>query len=338
MKEPVLVIMAAGMGSRFGGLKQIEPVGSAGEIILDFSLYDAMMAGFKKAVFVIKRENEQDFRDLIDERAGKYMEIAYAYQELGDLPEGYNVPEGRVKPWGTGHAVLAARKLVDGPMAVINADDYYGPGAFQSIYEFLERAEDDETYHYCMVGYQLENTLTENGYVSRGVCKTSPEGMLTEITERTKIKWQGEKIVYEEAAQVQETASAQNGEGSGAPGGEGPKAPKAPKDPKTPNLVELTRGTIVSMNFWGFTPSMLREMEERFPAFLDQALKENPLKGEYFLPGVVDQLIREGKADVKVLKSMDRWYGVTYKEDKEGVVAALQSMKDKGEYPEKLWK
>ncbi|MCI8609951.1 MAG: nucleotidyltransferase [Firmicutes bacterium] len=310
MKEPTLVIMAAGMGSRFGGLKQIEPVGNGGEIILDFSLYDAMMAGFKKAVFVIKRENEQDFRGLIDDRAGKYMEIQYAYQELSDLPKGYHVPEGRVKPWGTAHAVLAARKLVDGPIAVINADDYYGPGAFQSIYEFLEKAEDDwqETdgakYHYCMVGYQLENTLTENGFVSRGVCKTSPEGLLTEITERTKIQWQDDKIVYEENGRWE----------------------------------ELERGATVSMNFWGFTPSMLREMENRFPAFLDGTLKENPMKGEYFLPGVVDQLIHENKADVKVLKSMDRWYGVTYKEDKQSVVDALQSMKDKGEYPDKLWK
>ena len=202
MREPVLVIMAAGMGSRFGGLKQIEPVGSAGEIILDFSLYDAMMAGFKKAVFVIKRENEDDFRALVDERAGKYMEIEYVYQEITDLPEGYEVPEGRVKPLGTGHAVMAARHAVDGPFVVINADDYYGPGAFQSIYEFLEHAEDDAEggmYHYAMVGYQVENTMTENGYVSRGVCQTSEARMLTEITERTKIQWQDGKIVFEDA-------------------------------------------------------------------------------------------------------------------------------------------
>ena len=196
MKEPVLVIMAAGMGSRFGGLKQIEPVGSEGELIIDFSLYDAMMAGFKKAVFIIKKENEADFRALIDERAGKYMEIEYAYQELTDLPEGYEVPEERVKPWGTGHAVYAARKVVDGPMAVINADDYYGPVAFQSMYEFLENTQDDEKYKYCMVGYLIENTLTENGYVSRGVCQTSEKGMLTDIVERTKIQWQDGGIVF----------------------------------------------------------------------------------------------------------------------------------------------
>ena len=311
MREPVLVIMAAGMGSRFGGLKQIEPVGSGGEIILDFSLYDAMMAGFKKAVFIIKRENEADFRALIDERAGKYMEIEYAYQDITDIPAGYEVPEGRVKPWGTGHAVMAARHAVDGPFVVINADDYYGPGAFQSIYEFLENAEDDADgkYHYAMVGYQVENTMTENGHVSRGVCQTSADGKLTEITERTKIQWQDGNIVFEDADAA---------DGSG--------------------WTQLEPGTTVSMNFWGFTPSMLREMEARFPAFLNQALAENPMKGEYFLPGVVDQLIQEGKADVRVLKSLDRWYGVTYKEDKESVVDAIQSMKDKGEYPDKLWK
>ena len=311
MREPVLVIMAAGMGSRFGGLKQIEPVGSGGEIILDFSLYDAMMAGFKKAVFIIKRENEADFRALIDERAGKYMEIEYAYQDITDIPAGYEVPEGRVKPWGTGHAVMAARHAVDGPFVVINADDYYGPGAFQSIYEFLENVEDDADgkYHYAMVGYQVENTMTENGYVSRGVCQTSADGKLAEITERTKIQWQDGNIVFEDADAA---------DGSG--------------------WTQLEPGTTVSMNFWGFTPSMLREMEARFPAFLDKALTENPMKGEYFLPGVVDQLIQEGKADVCVLKSLDRWYGVTYKEDKESVVDAIQSMKDKGEYPDKLWK
>lgn len=305
-KEPILVIMAAGMGSRFGGLKQIEPVSDKGEIILDFSLYDAVMAGFKKVIFVIKRENEEDFRKLIDNGAGKYIDVEYAFQELTDLPQGYQVPEGRVKPWGTAHAVLAARHLADGPIAVINADDYYGPGAFQSIYNFLENAEDGEKYQYCMVGYQIENTLTENGFVSRGVCKTSADGLLTEITERTKIQWENEKIVYTE----------DDGE----------------------SKTEIPKGTTVSMNFWGFTPSMMKEMEAGFPAALDKILAENPMKGEYFLPSVADRLIREGKAEVKVLKSQDRWYGVTYKEDKESVVSALQSMKDKGEYPDKLWK
>lgn len=294
------------MGSRFGGLKQIEPVSDKGEIILDFSLYDAVMAGFKKVIFIIKEENEAAFRELIDARAGKYIDVEYVFQKLDDLPEGYNVPEGREKPWGTGHAVLAARNVVDGPFAVINADDYYGPGAFQTMYNFLENAEDGDKYQYCMVGFQIENTLTENGYVSRGVCQLDENSMLTDITERTKIQWQDDKIVFTE----------DDGE----------------------TWVELPRGTFVSMNFWGFTSSMMKEMEARFPAFLDKAMVENPMKGEYFLPGVVDQLIQEGKAEAKVLKSMDRWYGVTYKEDKEGVVDALQSMKDKGEYPDVLFK
>ena len=306
MKTPVLVIMAAGMGSRFGGLKQIEPVSDKGEIILDFSLYDAVMAGFKKVIFVIKKENEEAFRELIDSRAGKYIDVEYAFQAIDDLPEGYSVPEGREKPWGTGHAVLAARNLVDAPFAVINADDYYGPGAFQTMYSFLESAEDNDKYQFCMVGFQIENTLTENGYVSRGVCQLSDEGYLTDITERTKIQWQDDKIVFTE-------------------------------DDGT-TWQELPRGSSVSMNFWGFTSSMMKELEERFPAFLDKAVVDNPMKGEYFLPGVVDQLIQEGKAEVKVLNSMDRWYGVTYKEDKESVVDALQSMKDKGEYPDVLWK
>ena len=305
-KEPILVIMAAGMGSRFGGLKQIEPISDKGETILDFSLYDAFMAGFKKAIFVIKREKEEDFRKLIDNGAAKYMEVDYAFQQLNDLPDGYSVPEGREKPWGTAHAVMAARHLADGPIAVINADDYYGPGAFQTIYDFLEGACDGEKYSYCMVGYDIENTLTENGFVSRGVCKTSEQGFLTEITERTKIQWKDGEIVYTE------------------------------DDGKT--WKNLPKGTTVSMNFWGFTPSMMKEMEAGFPAALDKILAENPLKGEYFLPGVVDRLLREGKAEVKVLKSRDRWYGVTYKEDKESVVSALQSMKDKGEYPDTLWK
>lgn len=306
MNKPILIIMAAGMGSRYGGLKQIDPISDQGEIILDFSLYDAMMAGFEKVVFIIKKENEKDFRALIDERAGRYLGVEYAFQELSDIPKGYQVPEGRVKPWGTCHAVLSARDFIKGPFAVINADDYYGPGAFQSIYDYLETAEDDEKYRYCMVGYQLENTLTENGSVARGVCEVTADGQLSDIVERTKIMRREDGIAFSE------------------------------DDGDT--WVPLSEGTTVSMNFWGFTESFVSEMQERFPAFLDKALAENPLKGEYFLPGVVDQLIKEGKASVKVLKSADKWYGVTYQEDKQGVVDALQAMKDKGMYPEKLWK
>ena len=306
MKEPVLVIMAAGLGSRYGGLKQMDPISDKGEIILDFSLYDAYLAGFKKAIFIIKEEHEKDFRDLIDDRAGKYMEVAYAFQKLDDIPEGYEVPTERVKPWGTCHAVMAARDIIDGPFAVINADDYYGPGAFQTIYEYLLKAEDDDKYRFAMVGYDVEKTLTENGTVARGVCQKDAEGFLTDIVERTKIGWHEDGVAFTE------------------------------DDGKTYTKVE--EGTTVSMNFWGFTKSMMDEMISRFPAFLDDALVNNPIKGEYFLPGVVDQLLKEGKATVKVLNSHDKWYGVTYREDKETVVSALQSMKDNGLYPEKLWK
>ena len=303
-KEPILVIMAAGMGSRYGGLKQIDPVSGKDEIILDFSLYDAMMAGFKKAVIIIKKENEEDFHKLIDAKAAKHMEIKFAYQDLNNIPSGYEIPEGRIKPWGTSHAVLSAKDLVDGPFAVINSDDYYGPGAFQTIYEYLKNAEDTDKYHYCMVGYLVENTLTENGSVTRGVCKENDGHFLTDIKETFDIHWKDEKIIFEEEGKE----------------------------------VEIEKGTTVSMNFWGFTGSMMKELELRFPTFLDKALKENPMKGEYLLPATTDELIKEGKADVKVLKSEDRWYGVTYKEDKESVVNALQSMKDNGLYPEILWR
>lgn len=221
MNKPVLVIMAAGMGSRYGGLKQIDPISDKGEIILDFSLYDAMMAGFEKVIFIIKKENEADFRALIDERAGKYMEVEYAFQELTDIPQGYQVPEERVKPWGTCHAVLSARKLINGPFAVINADDYYGPGAFQTIYDYLEQAKDDEKYRYCMVGYQLEKTLTENGHVARGVCEVGENGQLLDIVERTKIMYHDGGIAFTED--------------DGA------------------TWQPLEEGTTVSMNFWGFT-------------------------------------------------------------------------------------
>ena len=304
MKEPVLIVMAAGMGSRYGGLKQMDPVGSAGELIIDFSLYDAVMAGFKKVIFIIKKEMEKDFRALIDDKAGRFIEVEYAFQDLNDLPAGYSAPEGRVKPWGTCHAVLSCRDRIQGPFAVINADDYYGADAFHAMYEFLEKAEDGGQYCYSMIGYLLENTLTENGHVARGVCETSGDGYLTKITERTKIMRRDGKIQYTE---------------------------------NDADWTTVPEGTTVSMNFWGFTPSMMKEMEERFPEFLDKALKENPLKAEYLLPLAVDRLIREGKAKIKVLKSTDRWYGVTYKEDKDSVVNALQSMKDKGLYPEKLW-
>ena len=316
MNKPVLIIMAAGMGSRYGGLKQIDPVSDKGEIILDFSLYDAMMAGFEDVIFVIKEENETDFRALIDERAGKHMNVRYAFQKIEDIPEGYKVPEGREKPWGTCHAVMSARHLVNGPFAVINADDYYGPGAFQSMYDFLEKSAEEAAkeeaagtkpaqYEFCMIGYELKNTITENGHVSRGVCDVTDGGYLKDIVERTKIMRRDGGIQYTE-----------DGE----------------------SWVTLPEDTVVSMNFWGFSKDMMTEMVARFPEFLDEALKTNPLKGEYFLPGVVDTLLKEEKTRVRVLRSRDKWYGVTYKEDKQTVMDALQAMKDKGLYPDVLWK
>lgn len=305
MKKPVLLIMAAGMGSRYGGLKQMDPVGPDGELIIDFSLYDAWKAGFEKVVFVIKREMEEDFRALMDKKAANQLEIEYVFQELTDIPEGFTVPADRVKPWGTGHAVLAGRRTIDGPFAVINADDFYGRQAFQHIYDFLSVAEDGEKYRFCMVGYQIENTLTENGTVARGVCSVDEKGMLQNIVERTKIQRNGGVIQFTEDEGVTWT--------------------------------DLAEGTIVSMNLWGFTHSMMVELEKEFPSFLENALKNNPQKGEYFLPFVADDLIREGKATVNVLKSTDKWHGVTYREDRENVVKALKEMKENGVYPQNLW-
>ncbi|MBC5581467.1 nucleotidyltransferase [Anaerofilum sp. BX8] len=305
MKKPVLVVMAAGMGSRYGGLKQIDPVGPNGEVIIDYSLYDARRAGFEKVVFVIKKEIEADFKEIIGGRAAKYLQVEYAYQQLDDLPGGYAVPEGRVKPWGTAHAVLAARALVDGPFAVINADDYYGREAFEKIYEYLLTHPDGEKYAYAMVGYHLRNTLTENGHVARGVCEVSDRGMLERVTERTKIFKDGADAKYTED--------------------EGATWQPLPGD------------ATVSMNMWGFTASFLKEAGQRFPAFLDGALAGDPQKAEYFLPSVVSALIGEGRAEVKVLTSRDKWYGVTYKEDKPVVVAAVRAMIDAGVYPTRLW-
>jgi len=305
MKEPVLLIMAAGMGSRYGGLKQMDPIGTGGELIIDFSLYDAIAAGFKKAVFIIKKEMEEDFRALIDDRAGRFINIEYAFQALSDLPAGFAVPEGREKPWGTCHAVLSARRLIDSPFAVINADDYYGKDAFKSMYDFLISAKDDEKYNCCMIGYELSNTLTEHGHVARGVCEVSDAGFLSDIVERTKIMRRGGEIMFtEDDGQTWEKTS---------------------------------DDALVSMNFWGFSRGVMDGLSEIFPLFLDKILIENPLKGEFFLPLAVGYFIKEEKASFKVLMSKDKWYGVTYKEDRELVVAAFKHMKEKGIYPEVLW-
>nr|WP_325223891.1 sugar phosphate nucleotidyltransferase [uncultured Oscillibacter sp.] len=304
MKKPVLVIMAAGMGSRYGGLKQLDPVGNHGQLIIDYSIYDARRAGFETVVFVIKPEIEEDFKRCIGERVSRSMDVRYAYQLKEDLPEGYSVPEERQKPWGTAHAALAARNVVDGPFAVINADDYYGPEAFREIYNYLAAHEDGDVYEYVMVGYLLKNTVTENGTVARGVCEETADHYLSQITERTKIE-QGPPLRFTE------------------------------DDGQT--WTELPEDTIVSLNMWGFTRSFLDEAWKRFPAFLDRARAENPAKAEYFLPSVVSQLIGEGKARVKVLRSGDKWYGVTYREDKPTVVNAIAGKTKSGLYPDRLW-
>lgn len=306
MNKPVMIVMAAGMGSRYGGLKQMDPVGTNGELIIDFSIYDAIKAGFEKVIFVIKKEMEKDFQELLNNRPGRNIEFVLAFQDINDLPKGYQVPKERVKPWGTCQAVLSCRNLIDGPFAVINADDFYGANAFKSMYDFLIKIKDDKKYNYCMIGYDLENTLTENGHVARGVCQTTEDDFLKGIIERTKIMRRQGEIQFTEDDKIWETI-----------------------EPGT---------SWVSMNFWGFTKSFMDELIKMFPHALDKILKENPLKGEFFLPLAVDELLKEEKATVKVLRSHDKWYGVTYHEDKQGVVDALKKMKDNGTYPEKLWK
>ena len=305
MNKPVLVIMAAGMGSRYGGLKQIDPVDGEGHIIMDFSMFDAKRAGFEKVIFIIKKENEADFKEAVGDRISKYMDVSYAFQELNNIPEGYEVPEGRVKPWGTAHAVLSCIDQIDGPFAVINADDYYGKEAFQLIYDYLASHQDDDKYRYTMVGYQLGNTVTDNGHVARGICSMNENGELIAIHERTRIEKRDGGIAFTE------------------------------DDGRTWTAVPAD--TIVSMNMWGFTKSILKEIKEGFPAFLEKGLGENPMKCEYFLPTVVSDLLGEERATVAVLKSADKWYGVTYKEDKPVVVEAIQKMKDEGLYPKHLW-
>ena len=302
MKKPVLVIMAAGMGSRYGGLKQIDPVDAQGHIIMDFSIYDARRAGFEEVVFIIKKENEQLFREAIGDRISKSMKVHYAFQELSDLPDGYEVPDGRKKPWGTGHAVLSARDLIQGPFAVINADDYYGVEAFKLVYDFLTESEDRQEY--VMAGYLLKNTLTDNGSVARGVCETDDAGNLISINERTKVIRTPDGAAY--------------------------------LDEDGTTWVPVNPDSVVSMNMWGFPLSFLKELVARFPAFLEDGLRQNPTGCEYFLPFVVNDLMEEGKARVKVLTVHDVWHGVTYAEDKQEVVDAMQALKEAGVYPQQM--
>ena len=306
MKKTALVIMAAGIGSRFGkGIKQLEPVGPNGEIIMDYSIHDALEAGFNKVVFIIRKDLEKDFKEVIGNRISKITEVEYAFQELDDLPAGFAKPEGRTKPWGTGQAVLACKGLVKEPFAVINADDYYGKDPFVKLHDYLVQEHDvDEVMPISMAGFVLGNTLSDNGGVTRGVCVVDENGNLTGVNETKNI--------------------VKTAEGAGVEKEDGTVDP-------------IDKNSLVSMNMWGFSASLLKELKDRFPAFLDEAMKTNPLKGEYFLPSVVSELLAEDKADVKVLKSLDKWYGVTYKEDKPVVVNAICKLKAEGKYPEKLW-
>lgn len=297
MANPVLVVMAAGMGSRYGGLKQIDPVGPNGQIIMHYSIYDAWKAGFRRVVFIIKEDLLDAFRERIGNAAEKLMQVDYVFQSPDKLPEGCTMPEGRTKPLGTGHAIYCVRGVVNEPFAVINADDFYGAQAFQCLYDYLKDAQDDDKYRYCMVGYRVENTLTENGTVSRGICEADENGYLADIVERTAISRDANGVISD------------------------------------PEAGEIAEGTLVSMNMWGFTPSFLDELEIGLRTFMTDELPKNPAKGEYYLPFAVDHLIQNGQATAKVLQTSAQWYGVTYKEDKPVVVDALRRMTEAGLYP-----
>lgn len=298
--EPTLVILAAGMGSRFGGLKQITAVDDKGHAIIDFSLFDAYRAGFRKVAFIIKHEIEEDFKKAVGHRMEKYFDVKYIYQSLDKLPQGYSIPEGRVKPWGTAHAVMCCAGEIDGPIAVINADDFYGRGAYTALYDFLS-AERGENEH-AMVAYRLKNTVTENGSVARGICQVE-KGLLTDVVETLGIVKQGEDAAYPNEAG---------------------------------KLLPLSGQSLVSMNCWGFGRDMLGQLVKRFPAWLDENLPANPLKCEYFLPFVANSLIKDGSGCVHILECSESWHGITYREDMPAVVEAIAKMREKGTYPETL--
>lgn len=306
MKETTLVIMAAGIGSRFGGgIKQLEPVGPGGEIIMDYSIYDALQAGFDKVVFIIRKDLEKDFREIIGNRIEKVTKVEYAFQELDNLPEGFEKPADRKKPWGTGQAVLSVKGLVNGPFMVINADDYYGKEGFKKIHEYMvnEMKDDGEIYDLCMGGFMLENTLSENGGVTRGVCKVDENGLLQTVTETYDIQYKDGKLTAADVAG---------------------------------NPVQVEAGCHASMNMWGLPAAFLDELEKGFPEFLS-GIKEGDIKSEYLLPEIINKSVREGKATVKVLETPDKWFGVTYREDKQAVVDSLRALIAAGAYPEKLY-
>lgn len=305
MEKPVLVIMAAGMGSRYGGLKQIDSVDEQGHIIIDFSIFDAIKAGFRKVIFIIKKEMEEEFKEVIGNRIEKIVDVDYVFQEVTKVPENFIIPEGRMKPWGTGHAILCCKDKVKGPFAVINADDFYGREAFTKIYDFLNSINENQNNLYTMVGYQLKNTLTENGSVARGVCDVNEEGFLTEITERTKIeKFEDGVKFYDSDQDIWQ---------------------------------DISIDSTVSMNLWGFKENIMNELEKEFAIFLDNEVSNNPLKSEFFLPTVVQHMIEKQKVQVKVLHSDDKWFGVTYREDKEIVLKEIAKLKEQGVYPTNLW-
>ncbi len=301
MKKPTLVILAAGMGSRYGGMKQIDGVGNHGEPIIEFSIYDAKEAGFEKVVLIIRKEHEEAFRKALTDKISQHMEVAFAYQDMQNIPEGIEVPEGREKPWGTTHALLACKGVVNEPFAIINADDFYGKDAYKVIYNYLTTEVSDGNY--AMVGYPCINTLTENGTVTRGICEKNENGYLTAITEIQKIALQEGKPVYLDGEEWK----------------------------------PLEDNTLVSMNFWGFTPKIFDDCEPIFTSYLKKAIKENPMKCEHVIPTAIGDLVRDKKCSVKVLASKDKWFGVTYREDKPSVVARIQKMKDDGIYPDQLW-
>lgn len=302
--DKTLVIMAAGMGSRYGSLKQIDPVGDDGSLIIDYSIHDAVKAGFNKIVFIIKEQDEEAFRDAIGNRIEKKIKTEYVYQDINNIPDGYSVPEGRIKPWGTGHAILSCLGTVKEPFAVINSDDFYGPQTFTEASEWIEKTDfNKEIMPVSMVGFRLKNTLTENGHVSRGVCVVNENNQLDQITERTKIIRRDGKVYYE--------------------------------DDDTP--VELDENSIVSMNCWCFPPQFIDTLQIRFNEFF-KTVESNPLKSEFFLPFVVSDMLEEKVCTVDVLETNDKWFGVTYKEDRPLVVKSIQEMKDAGIYPQNMMK
>ncbi len=305
MKKPTLVILAAGMGSRYGGLKQIDPIDDMGHKIIDFSIYDAIKAGFGKVVFIIKKENEADFRSCIGDAVSRHIEVEYVFQDIKDVPEGFEMHPERVKPWGTTHALQCCKGVVNEPFAVINADDYYGRSAYTTLYEYLTSHEDGDVPGYAMVGYELKNTLTDKGSVARGICVTDEKGYLTDIVERTKI------VKTENGAAFTEDDGA--------------------------TYTEVSGDSLVSMNMWAFYPSVFSLFEGAMESFFKEAVEKNPLKAECLIPTEVDKLLKAGKATVKVLSSQDKWFGVTYQEDKPFVKASIKELKEKGFYPEKLW-